>query len=124
MKHLLSSTLIVLALVVAMQADSAFGQGRRPVGAWRGGVAPMGSWHAGYYDPAWGMPIALVVPPKAEMETNWGWGVGNTRITPLYWQFYRNYPGPLFYDQRTFLPIPPWPSDTSQFGVYSVRGPW
>ena len=88
---------------------------------WAGPVTP---WHAGYYDPAWGMPTPLVVPPKAEMETNWGWGVGNTRITPLFHQFQRTYPGPLFYDPRTLRPVPVWPSDTTQFGVYSVRGPW
>lgn len=85
---------------------------------------PSASWHAGYYDPAWGLPVALVAPPNAEMQTNWGWGVGNTRISPLWHQFQRNYPGPLFYDPRTFQPIPRWPSDTEQLGVYYIRGPW
>ena len=86
--------------------------------------APATPWHAGYYDPTWGMPVPLVVPPNAEMETRWGWGVGNTRVTPLYHQFRRPYPGPLHYDPRTLRPVPAWPSDTAQFGDYSVRGPW
>jgi hypothetical protein len=85
---------------------------------------PSASWHAGYYDPAWGLPVALVAPPTAEMQTNWGWGVGNTRVSPLWRQFQRNYPGSLFYDPRTFQPIPRWPSDTEQLGVYYLRGPW
>jgi len=37
-----------------------------------------GSWNECYYNPAWGMPTALVVPPTASYQTNWGWGVGNT----------------------------------------------
>jgi hypothetical protein len=81
-------------------------------------------WHGYYYDPAWGMPIALVVPPTAESQTHWGWGVGNTRVTTINHQFHRDYPGPGVYDRRGFLPTPPWPSDTDQFGVYYVRGPW
>ena len=81
-------------------------------------------WNAGYYHAAWGMPVALVVPPTAEFQTNWGWGVGNTRVTPIWHQFQREYPGPGHYDARMFRPTPPWPSDTTQFGVYYVRGPW
>jgi hypothetical protein len=81
-------------------------------------------WHAGYYDAAWGMPVALVVPPTASYQTNWGWGVGNTRVTPIFPQFGRDYPGPGYYDSRAFRPKPLWPSDTLQFGTYYVRGPW
>ncbi len=81
-------------------------------------------WHGGFYDPTYGQPIALVVPPNAETQTNWGWGVGNTRTSPIYHQFGRNYPGlgPAF--GGAYAPTPPWPSDTTQFGVYYVRGPW
>jgi hypothetical protein len=70
------------------------------------------------------MPLALVIPPTAEYQTHWGWGVGNTRVTPNVPQFGRNWPGPAAYNPRSFLPTPPWPSDTDQFGVYYVRGPW
>ena len=82
------------------------------------------SWHGGYYNPAWGMPVALVVPPTAEAQTHWGWGVGNTRITTICPQFKRNWPGPGQYNRGQFRPTPHWPADTDQFGVYYVRGPW
>ena len=81
-------------------------------------------WHQGYYHTAWGMPLALVVPPTASYQTNWGWGVGNTRVTPICPQFSRNWAGPGSYDRRTFNATPPWPSDTTQSGVNYVRGPW
>ena len=120
MKRTLAQTLLVVLLTAAGLADWAWARN----GYARRWSSPTGSWHSGYYDPAWGMPTALVVSPKAEMQTNWGWGVGNTRISPLYFQYQRGYPGPLDYDPRTFRPIPPWPSDTGQFGVYYIRGPW
>ncbi len=83
------------------------------------------SWHGSYYDPAWGMPVAIVVPPTAQSQTNWGWGVGNTRVTGIPHQFQPGYPmGGGMYDRGMFRPTPPWPSDTTQFGYYYVRGPW
>jgi hypothetical protein len=82
------------------------------------------SWNGGYNETSYGMPLALVVPPTAEYQTHWGWGVGNTRVTPNVAQFGRNWPGPTAYTPRAFRPTPPWPSDTDQFGVYYVRGPW
>jgi hypothetical protein len=84
----------------------------------------MSPWHGGYYDVAWGMPVALVVPPTAENQTKWGWGVGNTRVVSIDHQFGRNYPGPGYYNRAFFRPTPAWPSDTDQFGTYYVRGPW
>lgn len=90
---------------------------------WRWG-GPVTPWHAGYYDPMWGMPVPLVVPPTAEMQTNWGWGVGNTRITPLFHQFRPGFPGTYPHDPRLLRPAPPQPTDTLQMGDYSIRGPW
>ncbi|MHC4400715.1 MAG: hypothetical protein ACYTG0_13650 [Planctomycetota bacterium] len=81
------------------------------------------SWHSGYYHSAWGMPVALVVPPTARFQTHWSWGVPSSRMSRIRAQFGRNYPGPGFYDRGMFRPTPPWPSDTDQFGVYYVRGP-
>jgi hypothetical protein len=81
-------------------------------------------WHGYYYHTGWGTPVALVVPPTAENQTHWGWGVGNTRITPIAPQFGRNYGGPGWNVPGALLPTPRWPSDTDQFGVYYVRGPW
>ena len=81
-------------------------------------------WHGGYYNVSWGMPVALVVPPTVGTQTRWGWGVGNVRVTPICHQFQRGWPGPVGYDPRMFRPTPRWPSDTEQFGIYYVRGPW
>ena len=81
-------------------------------------------WHGGYYDSAWGMPVAVVVPPTAESQTHWGWGVGATRVTPNQHQFQRSYPGTGTYNRSWFRPTPPWPSSTDQLGDYYIRGPW
>ena len=80
-------------------------------------------WHNGFYDPYWGEPYALVVPPTAEFQANYGWGVGGTRVSPIYHQFGRPYPG-YGVGYGGFIPTPTQPSDTQQFGVYYIRGPW
>jgi hypothetical protein len=84
------------------------------------------SWHSAWYDPAEGRPIALVVPPTAEFQTQYSWGVPSSRVAPIYHQFRRPYPGPgaVAGGAGGFLPTPRWPSDTVQFGVNAVRGPW
>jgi len=116
--------LTVLALAVAVFAETASAGGTRRPGTVGRSRTPMTSWHNWYYHAAWGMPVALVVPPTAELQTKWGWGVGNTQVVPIWPQFSRNYPGPGQYDPRLFKPTPPWPSHTDQFGVNYVRGPW
>lgn len=84
------------------------------------------SWHSSWYDPAEGRPIALVVPPTAEFQTQYGWGVPSSRVAPIYHQFRRPYPGPgaVGGGGGGFMPTPNQPSDTVQFGVNAVRGPW
>ncbi len=85
------------------------------------------SWHSGWYDPAEGRPIALVVPPTSEFMTQYSWGVPSSRVAPIYHQFRRPYPGPggvAGSGGGGFLPTPNQPSDTVQFGVNAVRGPW
>jgi hypothetical protein len=81
------------------------------------------SWHGPYYHPVYRQPIALVVPPTAGNTSEYGWGVGSYRITPVYHQFGRHYPGNTGYGGG-YLNPPPWPSDTTQFGVHYIRGPW
>ncbi len=80
------------------------------------------TWNGPYANPAWGVPMALVTPPTAEKQTNWGWGAGNTRVSTITHQFKRNVPCGGFC--QPVAPTPPWPSDTTQFGYYSIRGPW
>ena len=81
------------------------------------------TWNGPYAHSAYGQPVALVVPPTANLQTNWGWGVGSSRISRIDHQFGRDYPGASGYGggHRT---LPRWPHDTTNFGVYYVRGPW
>jgi hypothetical protein len=83
------------------------------------------SWHSAWYDPSLGRPYALVVPPTAEFHSQYSWGVPSSRTMPLYHQYRRPYPGPgAMPGGSPMLPTPNIPSDTVQFGVSSVRGPW
>lgn len=81
-------------------------------------------WHGNYYHTEYGAPVALVLPPTAELTTNMGWGVSNTRVTRVCHQFARPYPGAGMTGGTGFRPTPRWPSDTTQFGVYPVRAPF
>jgi len=132
MKHfiilgVLGVALAAIGLSGQAQADPQTHLGRR---ARR--LAARTSWHAPYYHTMYGRPIALVVPPTANMQSHYGWGVTNTRISPIYPQFQRAYPGdfqggfPGYVQGEAcpFKPTPRWPADTGQFGVYYIRGPW
>jgi hypothetical protein len=81
-------------------------------------------WDGGYWHTMWGQPVALVVPPTAELQTHYNWGVAQTSVTPIWHQYQRAYPGPFVPGGRAFLPTPNIPSSTDQFGVYYIRGPW
>ncbi len=85
--------------------------------------AQMSNWHANYAQAQYGQPVALVVPPTANMQTNWSWGAPSASFSRIDHQFGRNYPGPGPF-AGGFRRTPQWPSSTHQFGVYSVRGPW
>ena len=85
------------------------------------------SWHSPYYHTATGMPVALIVPPTAHMQTSWGWGVAQNTMTPIYHQFRRSYPGVEAdggYGAGPLLPTPNVPSHTDHFGVNYIRGPY
>ncbi|QDU87297.1 hypothetical protein Pla175_06560 [Pirellulimonas nuda] len=81
------------------------------------------NWNAPYAHVQYGQPVALVVPPVVQTQTNWGWGVGSSRISRIDHQFGRDYPG-IGPHGGPFRNTPAWPQDTNQFGVYYVRGPW
>lgn len=120
MKTRVCTMIFAVALVVASLAGTsdalAGGNQRAARRACQG-------WNAAYYHVMWGQPVALVVPPTAEYQTHWNWGVAQTAVTPIWPQFSRAYPGP-YYGTSRLLPTPAWPSSTDQFGVYYVRGPW
>ncbi|MBN1912010.1 MAG: hypothetical protein JW818_19970 [Pirellulales bacterium] len=124
MKKIFLPSLLALALAATSLVDSAGAFERTLQGAVAYHRAQRCPWHGAYVHPAYNMPIALVVPPTAEKQTHWGWGVGNTRITTIRHQFGRNYPGPMSYDGSAFRARPGWPSSTDESGVYYVRGPW
>ena len=129
MRHFFLSACVAAGLMALLASSSpAFERNPRYCDCGYGncgyGNGGYGGWNGGYYNTSYGMPVALVLPPTAEYQTHWGWGVGNTRVTPNVPQFGRNWPGPSGYTPCAFRPTPPWPSDTDQFGVYYVRGPW
>jgi len=81
------------------------------------------NWHANYAHSEYGQPVALVVPPTANLQTNWSWGAPSASFSRIDHQFGRNYPGPGPF-AGGFRRTPRWPSSTHQFGVYYARGPW
>jgi hypothetical protein len=124
MKHILALTIAALALSLA-GSDAAQAAGFGSLKERRAhNQAQTYPWHDMYYSAEWNMPVALVVPPRAENQMKYSWGVGSSRVVPIEHQFGRNYPGPGSYNRSNFRPTPTWPSDTDQFGVYYVRGPW
>jgi hypothetical protein len=124
MKQMILMTLAAMAIALIF-SDYAWAVGYGSVKGRRAhNKAQTYAWHGDYYDATWGMPVPLVVPPKAESQVKYSWGVGSTRVVPIEHQFGRAYPGPGGYGSGAFRPTPAWPSDTDQFGVYYVRGPW
>lgn len=122
MKRLILLGLVAAALGVA---DSASAFERTLMGAVARRQAQCDSWHGAYANVNYGAPVALVVPPTAEYQTQWGWGVGNTRVVPIRHQFEYGYPGAVMGAGGVPYPFTPaWPSDTTQFGYNYVRGPW
>ncbi len=120
MKTLILPSILALA-VAAVGLSQAASAG---VLGGRNNKSPAPTWHGSYYEGGWGMPLALVVPPNAEKQVHYGWGVGATRTTPIEYQYQPGYPMPGYYDRSGFLPVPHWPSSTDQLGVYYIRGPW
>jgi hypothetical protein len=84
--------------------------------------AQLRNWHGSYAYTPYGLPTAVVTPPTANLQTNWGWGAASSRISRIDHQFTRNYQGPG--SPGPNLGTPYWPQDTTQFGLYYVRGPW
>ena len=81
-------------------------------------------WHGGYAYQNYQTPVAAVVPPNANMQTNYAWGVPSSSMIPIYHQFGKAYPGPMTGTAASLGLTPYQPNSTSQFGVYHVRGPW
>lgn len=115
---------IAASIVVLSASDSAFAGRHGRAERQASNYSERNSWHQPYYHTAWGHPVALVVPPTARTHTEWGWGVTQSTVTPIYHQFKRAYPGDGGGEYSELRPTPPWPSHTHQFGAYYIRGPW
>ena len=112
-------------LLAALAATACAADSTRLTTATTHGGAPLRPWHGRYYNVQYGQPLALVVPPTAELTTDYGWGVTSSRMTRIDHQFQRPWPGAYGPMQPyPFLPGAAWPSDTRQFGTYYIRGPW
>ena len=92
--------------------------------AWMYWYAHQYPWHGQYRHTATGKPVSLVVPPIANLQTHYRWGVPSTTVTPIHHQYGRSYPGDGGGYAPQFRSTPYWPSNTGQFGVYYVRAPW
>ena len=67
--------------------------------------------------------MALVVPPTAELQTDYAYGSVSSRMTRINHQFQRPWPNG-YWTPYGFLPASNWPNDTRNFGTYYIRGPW
>jgi hypothetical protein len=123
MKTKLAINLVMLVFVLLAAALPAQAAIFFRSNVWQGGPAA-GGWQDGYYDPAWGMPLAVLVPPTARWQTDYSSTVGSARISHINSRFRPEYPGPQStYRQGDYLSAPPQPYDTRQMGDYYVRGP-
>ncbi len=113
---------LLAAAVAAVALSAGLAEAGGPV-MWPLYRAQKYNWHANYTHQQYSAPVAMVVPPTAQMQTQYGWGVSSSRVGRLDHQFGRNFPGGGPFG-GPFQSVPLWPQDTTQFGVYHVRGPW
>ena len=116
----MSLALILAASALATQAHA----GGRLMNHWGNRFAATMSWHDNYVHTASGQPVALVVPPTVQTQRQFGWGVSQSEVNPIYHQYQRGYPGPIRGINTHFRNTPAWPSHTTQFGAYYIRAPW
>jgi hypothetical protein len=105
----------------ARYAYSRAGVDATRMNAWNQQKAAEYPWHGNYSYWRFGVPTALVVPPTAVFQSEYNWGVAQTKSLPIYHQFGRTYS-----ESGTggsYPPHPYWPSSTNQFGIYPVRAP-
>ncbi len=119
--RILAGAAVALALVASAAGVQAFDETHHGHNArWRTMYRP---WHGRYYNTQYNAPLALVVPPTAELTTDYAWGSVASRMTRIDHQFQRPWPNG-FWTPYGFLPRASYPGDTRQFGTYYVRGPW
>jgi hypothetical protein len=121
MHKLLTSVALTVAALAVVPSQA------RAVFPWRyESVSTPYDWHAGYVDPQWATPHALVVPPTACREITYQWGVGSAeqrRIRPTYHGVAGVGSGGYAAYGGAFRPAPIHPTHTDQLGTYYVRFP-
>ena len=123
-KLILGFAVITAALLVQIDSAQAEGPALKLRRVFAPGHQNVGTWHGQYYNPNYGQPIAIVVPPNANTMRSQGWGVASSQMMPLHSQFGTAYPGSVTGAASRFYSRPAMPSNTRQFGYYYVRGPW
>jgi len=92
---------------------------------WNLRMARVTSWHADYNHTAWGRPLALIVPPTAQTQVKWGWGVAQSEVAPIHHQYRRPFPADVDHRENHTMHGTPTPvTHTDQFGAYYLRAPW
>lgn len=115
---------LALALTIVMVASfAASAHAKAPYLRSSSRRAAKYNWHANYSHSAYGQPVALVVPPTAQLQTSWNWGAPSSHVRRIDHQFGRDHRHQGSFVSR-FRSTPPQPNSTDQFGVYYVRGPW
>ena len=117
---------VCLALVLSaasLESEAQAGRRNRIMQSWERQHANQSSWSGAYGHQTTGTPIALIVPPTARTMRVFNWGVSRNTISPIYHQYSLNRTTGNS-GGRPFLRTPMYPSSTSQFGVYYIRGPW
>lgn len=124
MKRFVPLLIVAVALLGGLIAAEALAGGHRHAETHANRMARRSSWHGEYQHTASGYAVPLVVPPTANAMTEYGWGVTQQTVRPIYHQFRRGYSGGAESEYDGLQPTPMWPSHTRQFGVYPVRAPW
>ena len=122
-RFLLAAGLVAASMVSANQSVEA-GDPLAMTEVWSYNFSMDRPWHSAYYAQMYGQPTVLVVPPNAHMRQTYSWGVSQNLMYPIHHQFGRSANQPGAAAPGSFLPTPPWPSHTDQFGYNYVRGPW
>lgn len=125
MRKLMVCVVMTLALPAIVPSEA---KAVRPF-PWRDAAAAPAvyDWHAGYVDPQWTTPHAMVVPPNVCREITYQWGVGSAsqrKIRPMYQGVYGVGSGGVGAYGGMYRPAPIHPSHTDQLGTYYIRMPY
>ena len=124
MKRLILLTLLAAPLLAVVPRDAGAFSPVTYADYWTHWHASRLPWHEHYYHPRWSRPVPMVVPPTANMYTQYNWGVSTNEMRPIYHQYARPYPGKMETDRSKMQAPPYFPNSTRQLGAYYIRAPW